>query len=64
MNCIVTKDTEQHEKWMTYWILFAATAILECSVIGTIIPFFSVSRCVFLVACYLPQINVSFMWEL
>ena len=59
LDCIITKNTEEHVKWMTYWILFAVTAVLECSMIGTTIPFFSFSRCVFLVACYLPQINVS-----
>ncbi|OAO13874.1 receptor expression-enhancing protein 5-like protein [Blastocystis sp. ATCC 50177/Nand II] len=59
LDCIITKNTEEHVKWMTYWILFAVTAVLECSVIGTTIPFFSFSRCVFLVACYLPQINLA-----
>ena len=36
----------------------ASTAIVECSTLGRVIPFFSVIRCVFLVMCYLPNVNV------
>ena len=59
LNCIKTTKSEEHIMWMTYWILFASTAIVECSTLGRVIPFFSVIRCVFLVMCYLPSVNVA-----
>ena len=50
-----------HEaKWLTYWILFALSCVLDSMpFVHYIIPYFSLVRFVFLFLCMIPQVDVG-----
>ena len=50
---------DQESKWLTYWILFALSCVLDSmTLVHHIIPYFSLVRFVFLVLCMIPQVDV------
>ena len=50
---------EEEPKWLTYWILYALSCVLDSmGLVHAVIPYFSLVRFIFLVLCFIPQVNV------
>ncbi|CBK25408.2 uncharacterized protein [Blastocystis hominis] len=51
---------DHESKWLTYWILFALSCVLDSMpFVHYIIPYFSLVRFVFLFLCMIPQVDLA-----
>lgn len=60
-----TGKIEEEPKWLTYWILYALSCVLDSmGLVHSVIPYFSLVRFIFLVLCFIPQVNVLLSMEI
>jgi len=59
IKALESKTKEDDQKWLTYWVVFALFSVLEyfTETLVSWIPFYWLSKCVFMVWCMAPIAN-------